>query len=146
MQDRGTHKIGKCGTRKMTDQMRRLENAGHLAFHFSALCLPPFHHCWSSIFRSCIFGRLVWSVYLSVCMLVTRAKRLNCSRGRFGGVGLAWVRGTVYWTGVDMCATWRIRLNRPCSAAMLSVANITAATCFSQVVEVEVSEVSGGVA
>jgi len=47
------------------------------------------------------------------------------------GHRLAWAQGTVYLMKVDMGATWRIRLNDPCSAAMWSVTIITVATYFS---------------
>jgi len=43
-----------------------------------------------------------------------RLKRLRCL-----GCGLAWAQGSMcYMGGLIIGATWRIRLNRPCAAAM----------------------------
>ena len=39
-------------------------------------------------------------------------------------------KGTTYYIGVHVGATWRIRLNRSCAAAMRLFYEITLTTCF----------------
>jgi len=41
------------------------------------------------------------------------------------GCGLRWVQGSMYWMGVHIVATWRIRLNRLCAAVMSPFCEIT---------------------
>jgi len=38
-------------------------------------------------------------------------------------------QGTMYYMGVHIGATWRIRLNRPCAAAIWPLCHITLITC-----------------
>ena len=76
---------------------------------------------------------------LFVCVCVTlrwsrqwnMQKWLNRSRCRLDG-RLLWSQGTMSLSldGVHAGATWQIRLNYPCSVAMLTVVTTTLATCL----------------
>ena len=46
------------------------------------------------------------------------------------GYGLGWAQGSTCQIGVHIGATWRIRLNRPCAAAMRQFCQITLTTCY----------------
>jgi len=69
--------------------------------------------------RPIITGKVAWSVCRSVCLSQSwvMQKRLNRSRCRLG-CRVEWAQGTIVLDGAHVGATWQIRLNRPCAAAM----------------------------
>ena len=60
--------------------------------------------------------------YRVLCKMTEPRCRLGC--------GLVWDQGSML-RGVHIGANWRIRLNRPCVAAMRPFCQITLTTCYS---------------
>jgi len=54
------------------------------------------------------------------------------NRGSVWDVDLVdgWVQGSMYYMGVHIVATWRIRLNRPCAAAVRPFCEVTLTTWY----------------
>jgi len=79
----------------------------------------------------CYRRGVVRSVGLSVTIVSPRktAEPIEVLFGMWTWVD-GWVQGSMYYMGVHIVATWRIRLNRPCAAAMRPLCEVTLTTWY----------------
>ena len=80
--------------------------------------------------RPIIAHKLAWSVCLSVCLSVTIVSPVKADEP----IEVYSLAGLGPWNyvldGVHIGATWRIRLNHPCAAAMLPFCQVTLSSCY----------------